>query len=242
MGHRVLVPFELPDAEPVPRAVAAILGATDVVVLGHFGLPEQTPPSAGRDQFEAEASEELAALAADFEAAGASVTSRLVFGKDRARTIDRVAVEEDCDVVLTPGEADRVERVLVPLRGEDNLDRIASFVAELSEASDPSITLFHAVQEDDRRPGEELLADAADALTAAGVDPDRVERRLSEGGDPRSDILDTGTGFDAIVLGESEPSLRERIFGDLLAGVTADTADPTFVIRNRENVESLPDE
>jgi nucleotide-binding universal stress UspA family protein len=232
MGHRILVPFELPDADPVPMAVVDAVLPMEVVVLGHFGLPEQTPPSAGRDQFEEAARAELDDLAADFRESGAPVTTRLVFGKDRAKTIDRVAVEEGCDVVLTPGDATAVERVLVPLRGEDNLDRILPFVAELLASSDASVTLFHATSEADRRPGEEILADAADRLAAEGVDPDRVTQRLSEDVDARNAIVEFGDAFDVLVLGESEPSLRDRVFGELLARVTTDTEDPTFVIRN----------
>jgi nucleotide-binding universal stress UspA family protein len=231
--HRVLVPFELPDADPVPPAVVETLASMEVVALGHYGLPEQTPPSVGRDQFEDDAREELDDLARQFEDAGVPVTSRLVFGKAREKTIDRVAVEEDCDVVLTPGRVDVVERLFVPLRGEANFDRILSFVAELLAATDASVTLFHSGEASDRRPGEEILADATDRLVEAGVDPDRIDRELSDGDDEVGRrIVDLGDAFDLLVLGETEPSLRDRILGAVPAQVTADTDDPTFVVRN----------
>jgi len=231
MSHKLLVPFELPDPAPAPGVVVDAVSAMEVVLLGHFGLPEQTPPSVGRDQFEAEAQAELDTLADPFLSGGMPVTTRLVFGRDRAKTIDRVAVEEDCDVILTPGEATALDRVLVPLRGEDNLGTLISFVGELLAGSDASVTLFHATAESDRLPGETILDDAADRLLEAGVDPARIDRRLSEDGDPREVIVETGDEFDVLVLGETEPSLRGRVFGDLLAGVTAGTEDPTFVVR-----------
>jgi nucleotide-binding universal stress UspA family protein len=157
-----------------------------------------------------------------------------VFGKARAKTVDRVAVEEDCDVVLTPGRAETVEGVFVPLRGAENADRILSFVAELLAATDASVTLFHADEADeqsDRESGEQLLADATDRLVAAGVDPDRIDRRRSTG-EPGASIVEAGEAFDVLVLGETEPSLRDRILGALPARVTADTEDPTFVVRD----------
>lgn len=240
MSHTVLVPFELPDAESVPPALVDALAEMNVVVLGHFGLPEQTPPSVGRDQFETGAQAELDELARDFENAGASVTTRLVFGKDRAKTIDRVATEEGCDVVLTPGEMGALERLLVPLRGEDNFDRILSFVAELLESSGGSVTLYHSTSEDDRIPGEKLLGDATERLVEAGVDRDRIGQELSEDGEARTNIVDFGAAFDVIVLGETEPSLRERVLGNLLAEVTASTDDPAFVVRNVDPGESAP--
>jgi nucleotide-binding universal stress UspA family protein len=231
-AHTVLIPFELPDAEPVPPVVVETLAAMDVVVLGHYGLPEQTPPKAARDQFEAAARSELDELVRPFEDAGVPVTARLVFGKARDKTIDRVALEEECDVILTPGRADTIERLFVPLRGEANFDRILSFVAELLLATDASVTLFHAGEESDRRPGEEILTDATDRLVETGVDADRISRQLSADGDAERSIVESGDGFDLLVLGETEPSLRDRIFGTVPAQVTADTDDPAFVVRN----------
>jgi hypothetical protein len=38
--HRVLVPFELPDADQIPPVLIDTLAAMEVVVLGHYGLPE----------------------------------------------------------------------------------------------------------------------------------------------------------------------------------------------------------
>lgn len=232
--HRVLVPFELPDADPLPQVLIETLTEMEAVVLGHYGLPEQTPPSVARDQFEAEASAELDALARPFTEAGIPVTTRLVFGKAREKTIDRVAIEEDCDVILTPGVADAIDSVFVPLRGEENFDRILSFVAELLAATDATVTLFHAGDDSDRLPGEQILADAAASLVDIGVDPDRIDRQLAEGGDVGRSIVDLGDAYDLLVLGETEPSLADRIFGSVPAQVTADTDDPAFVVRNVE--------
>lgn len=234
--HKVLVPFELPDAEPIPSVLVETLGAMEVVVLGHYGLPEQTPPSVARDQFEADASAELATLAKPFEEVGVTVTTRLVFGKARPKTIDRVAIEENCDVILTPGEAGAIERLFVPLRGEENFDRILSFVGDLLGTTDATVTLFHADHESDRQPGEQLLADATDRLVDAGIDPDRITEKLSAAGEASRSIVDLGEQFDLLVLGETEPSLQDRIFGRVPAQVTANTDDPAFVIRNMEEM------
>lgn len=230
-SHRVLVPFSLPDPDPVPTALVEDVTAMEVVVLGNFALPEQTPASVGREQFGDEAQAELDEIAAAF-ADGAAVETRLVFGKDRAKTIDRVALEEDCDVILTGGAAGgAVDSVLVPLRGEDNLAGILAFVAELQAACDATVTLFHAAAEDDRRPGADLLDDAVAELTAAGVPAERVERRLSTDGDPTSEIAAVGAEYDVVVIGETEPSLRERLFGAAPARITAATDRPVFVVR-----------
>ncbi|WP_299266584.1 universal stress protein [Halorientalis sp.] len=236
--HNVLIPLELPDPDPIPSVLVDTLASMEVVVLGHYGLPEQTPPSAGRNQFETKANTELDGLAQPLAEAGASVTTRLVFGKARDKTIDRVAVEEDCDVILTPGQAKTVERIVVPMRGAENLDRITSFVGELLSATDASVTLFHTSESSDRLPGEELLAAATDRLVETGVAPDRINQQLSEDEDVERSIVELGEDFDLLVLGETEPSLRDRIFGTVPAQVTADTEDPAFVVRDIDAPES----
>jgi nucleotide-binding universal stress UspA family protein len=236
-SHRVLVPFELPDPEPASPVMVEMLETIEVVVLGHYGLPDQTPPAAARDQFETDARAELEGLVQPFESTDVSVTTRLVFGKAREKTVDRIALEEHCGVILTPGQVDEIRRLFVPLRGKEQFDRILSFVGELTTATDASVILFHEGEESDRLPGREILEDAADRLAEIGVDPDRLDQRLSEDGEVKQSIVDLADTFDLLVLGETEPSLRERILGTVPAQVTADTDTPAFVVRNVEQTE-----
>ena len=235
--HSVLVPFELPDASPVSPVLVETLAAVEMALLGHYRLPEQTPPSVGRDQFKRDAAAELDEIARRFNRVGIPMTSRLAFGKTCDRTIDRVAVKENCDVILTPSQVEAVERVVVPFRGKENFDRILSFVAKLLSVTDASITLFHTGEASDRRPGEELLASATDRLVDAGAAPDRISRQLSKKEDVGRSIIELGVNFDLLVLGETDPSLRDRIFGTVPAQVTADTEAPAFVVRNIERTD-----
>jgi nucleotide-binding universal stress UspA family protein len=207
----------------------------EVVLLGHYGLPDQTPPSAARDQFENDARQELNGLTNLLEDAEVSATTRLVFGKARDKTVNRVALEEECDVILTSGNADEVKQVLVPVRGKKNFDRILSFAEELLTATGAAVTLFHTGDESDRRSGEEILSDATDRLMNAGVDPDKISQQLSEEADTSQSIVDISESFDVLILGETEPSLRDRILGNVPAQVTADTDDPAFVVRSAKS-------
>ncbi|MFB6193725.1 MAG: universal stress protein [Halobaculum sp.] len=232
MDHRILLSFELPDPTPVSAELARDLSEMELVALGHFGLPEQTPPEVGRDQFGDDAERELAAAIRALTDRGVDVPTRIVFGRARDKTIDRIAVEEGCDVLFVPGETDPdgIDAVFVPLRGEENIAGVVSFAAELALDCDASVTVFHDVEESDRVPGEELLADAVDRLTAAGVPRDRIETVLGEAADVGGDIVERASAFDAVVLGESEPSLRERLVGARPAAITLDTDRPAFVV------------
>ena len=43
MADTILVPVELPDPEPLSPVLVEDLSSLDIVLLGHFNLPEQTP-------------------------------------------------------------------------------------------------------------------------------------------------------------------------------------------------------
>jgi nucleotide-binding universal stress UspA family protein len=227
----ILVPVDVSEEEPPSLDVLDHLGAVEVVLLGYFPVPDQAEPALVRDQYGTEAADRLDAVAAEH----GGLEEVLVFTHDREATIDRIADEYDCDAVLTGGESTVVDRVLVPIRGDVNLDRILAVVAGLLLAGDETATLFHSVSDEaDPSQGELLLMGAVDRLVEHGVDRDRIDWQLSEGGDPRSDIVELGAEYDLVVLGETEPSLRERIIGDVLSTILDALDAPALVVRDVE--------
>lgn len=232
MARKILVPFELPDPEPLSPVLVDDLASLDVVVLGHYALPEQTPPDAARSEFEAAARATLEELAAPFEAAGADVTTRLVFGRDRGQIIDRVAIEEDCDAELDPAPTDGIERILVPLPMVSSLGEIPEFVRVLAEDGTLEVTLFHVVEPgEDREAGEAMVADARATMIDAGFDPDRVDTEVVEADEHDEAILERAADYDAVVMHEATPRLRDRIFGTLPDRIARETGDPVVIVR-----------
>jgi nucleotide-binding universal stress UspA family protein len=232
MKHKVLVPFEIPDAEPLSPRLVRALATVDVVVLGHYALPEQTPPDVAREQFIDDAERELDELAGPLVEAGATVTTRVVFGRDRVRTIDRVAIEEGCDAELDPAPVESVGRILVPLVDAENLDRLAEFVAALVDEAGTEVTLLHVVEEGDSiEDGEAMLTDAREGLVERGFDPADVDVSVVAAADPEAEILRAAEGHDAVVMDETEPSVPERIFGTLPDRIAEGTGDPVIVVR-----------
>lgn len=225
-NYRVLVPFDLPDADPFPSVLLEALATTEVVALGHYGLPEQTPPGAARDQFEGDAREELAGLVRPLENAGVPARSQLVFSSARQKAIDRVARTDDCDAILTTGEVDALDRLFVALGGEPEFDRILSFVTDLLVATDASVTLFH--------PREETLANATDRLVESGVDPGRIYRQLSPTTDVGQRVVELKDECDLLVVGETDASREPQVLGTVSAETTLDTDDPAFIIRSSD--------
>jgi len=228
----VLVPVQILEGETVPDAVIDALTGLPVVVLGYHVLPEQTPPGQARMQFEEPAQTKLDDLAAAFGERGASCETRLVFTHDEEQTLDRVAEETGADAVLIPNPAARIERLLVPIGGEVDADRITAFVAALIGGRNVDVTLFHAAEtEAARDAGQSRLDDVRGLLTDRGVDADAVRTEVTTSEHPIRAISTAAADHDAVIMGESEPSLRAFLFGEAPEQVAAQSLGPVVVVR-----------
>ncbi len=232
MVDTILVPFELPDPEPLSPVLVEDLSSLDVVVLGHYGVPEQTPREMASEQFGDDAQATLDDIAARFAEAGASVSTRLVFGKDRAAAIEQVMLEEDCAAELNPTPTEGIERILVPVPDVVEFDRLPKFVHVLCEESTTEVTLFHVVEgEEKRQQGEQIVGDTREGMIEAGFDPGTVDTRLVEGTEHDTEILGTAAEYDAVVMYDAEARLSDRIFGSLPDRIAKETGDPVILVR-----------
>ena len=232
----ILVDLELPEPAPLPSALVRVLSSLRVVLLGWFSVPEQTSPAQARDQFGAEAENMLDAAARRFEEAGAEVTTRLVFTGDELDTISRVSVEESCDAVLIPGPVEQLRRVLVPLRGIQNVREIAPFVADLCQDGTARVTLLHVLEGDETTAAsrEDVLEPAAEMMRSAGIKADLLELNSVAADSPADAIVEWAGEHDLAVLGETEPSVREVLFGTMPEQIVEAVNVPIIVVRHGE--------
>ncbi|CAI50911.1 UspA domain protein (plasmid) [Natronomonas pharaonis DSM 2160] len=229
----ILVPVDVSEPATPSQGVVDLLESVNVVLLGYFPVPDQTVPAQLKETRTEQAESRLVEAASRFSGGNGTLTTKLVFTHDRQDPIDRIAAEKQCDAVMIPGDGNGINRILVPLRGDRNLDRILGVVVTLLQNSDSSVTLSHTVgEEGDRGRGESVLEKAATQLLDEGIEPDRIERRIVECDDVPADIVGASDQFDLLVLGETEPSLRERIFGARLRTISQEVASPTLVVRN----------
>jgi len=229
----ILVPVDVSAAEPPDQMILDLLRPVNLVVLGYYPVPKQTAPAHLKEDHETEAAERLETVVRRFSQGNHGVESVLVFTKDRRDTIDRISDQHDCDAVFVPGETDTIDRILVPLRGEANIERIVSLVGDLLRASDAAVTLFNFVPDGtDPSQGEFVLRGAADRLSEDGIDRDRIDWTLSEGGSAKRAIVDLAADYDLVILGETEPSLRDRIFGAVLRPILDGIETPAIVVRD----------
>ncbi len=231
LDSTILVPVDISAPEEFDKELLELFGPMRVVLLGYYPVPDQSAPEQLRDEFEEEAAEALERLADDFDK-DTDVETVLVFTRDRDKTVERVGQEHDTDAVLTGGEVDTVQKVLVPIRGDPNLDNIAEFVGALMQETDATVTLLHvAGDEEEESTGEYILRGVSDRLKEDGVDPERVCWEQTKGGSPENEITDFAKGYDVLVIGETEPSLRKKIFGDVPTKVVRATDMPVLIVR-----------
>jgi nucleotide-binding universal stress UspA family protein len=232
MVESILVPYELPNPEPLSAVLVEDLATLDIVLLGHYQLPEQTPSAAAREQFGEGAQATLDGLAEPFVEAGASVRTRLVFGKDRVAAIDQVAIEEDCAAELNPAPTEGIDRILVPLPAVAEFTRLPEFIQILCEESTWEITLLHVVEGDEQpEQGEQIVSETRKGLVDADLNPEMIDTRVVEGDEHDREIIQVAGEYDAVVMYEAESRLGDRIFGTLPDRIVNETGDPVIIVR-----------
>jgi nucleotide-binding universal stress UspA family protein len=230
----ILIDVELPEPAPLSPDLVDLLASLRIVLVGWYAVPEQTSPQQARDQFEGEAEAALAPIAQAFEDAGAEVDTHLVFTPNQFDTLSRISTEQDCDAVLIPGTMKHLHRVLVPLRGLHNARRIAPFVADLVQDGTTDVTLLHVQEENetDDATREHVLEPVRDMMTARGIDAGIIQFEMVASDDPAGTIVDRADNYDVVVLGETQPSIREILFGSVPGAIAKAARTPVIVVRH----------
>ncbi|WP_135821952.1 universal stress protein [Halostella litorea] len=228
---RVLVSLAVLEGETVSSGLVDLLATVDVTVLGYHEVPEQTPPDQARAQFEDRAVDALEDVTREFREAGGDADYRLVFTHDRGQSVRRVAAETGADAYAITGVTGPVERLLVPVSGGVNVERILGFVEALVDSRDIGVTLLLVTDGDGA--GETVRSAAAD-LERAGVDV--TTREVS--GDPVARTVEEAPGHDAVVMGERAPSLSSLVFGAEADRIAAGSVGPVLVVRGDEAADA----
>ena len=229
----ILVTVDASDPSSPTTDLIELLQSHTLYVLGYWNVPDQATPGQLRSQFNDEATSAVEEIAKTFAEAGAAVESRVIFTHDWYVSVDSFAAEQDVDCILTlDAFHERVEHVLVPLRGDANLERIVHVVGLLLRGSNSRATLFNVADDEEAaQTGEFILRGACDRLEDEGIPGSRLNWRQAWDHSPHQEILDVADEYDLIVVGESEPSLTERVFGRVTNQVIAKSPIPVMVVR-----------
>jgi len=210
----ILVPIRVLEGESIPEGVPELLSNAHVVLLGYHVVPDQTATGQAKMQFEERANKRLDRYESILEAAGATVERRLVFTHDGQKTLDRISDKEDCLAVLVPNGTIPPKDVLVAVRGTAGVSRLADAVAGLFRSTDVTVTLYHVTETNETDDDVETFLDGVrDRLIDKGMVPSAIETRIDPEQRRLKAIAAAAEGYDALVMGESDPSLTTFVFG-----------------------------
>ena len=235
----ILMPIDVSKSVSMDGTLVESLSDANVVLLGYWPIPEQSGSDQTREQFGTEAEERLQTVADQLTDRGVNVQTRLVFTKNRNQVIDQAVNQYDCQSVLVPGResgSEPTERGIVLVKPNADLDRVATTVGKLFAETDVELLLFHVVERKNKRlhdATEYMLRGLAARLGELGINPDQVKWEQSTDKPRYGVILERVTDFDFVVLSETKPTIRERVFGTLQSKLADKTDKSLLTIRTR---------
>ncbi len=230
----VLVPLEVLEGEALPAGTPDLLANAHVVLLGHHVIPEQTATEQAREQFGEKAMAKLDGFADTLAEAGSTVETRLVFTHNEQTTIDRLIYEYDCLAVLVPNSVESLDSVLVAVRGTVGIGRNTRLVAGLFAGTDVDVTLYHILGEEELEDDAETLMNGVRSeLVDRGMNRDAIDVRIEtpSEGTPIDAIAALGETHDAVVMGETDPSVTTFVFGMPSEQVAERFLGPVLVVQ-----------
>jgi len=187
------------------------------VLLGVYGITDQVSPDQARDQFEEEAESTLKTLADRFRQANLDIETALVFAVDLKEALNRVADKMNCHAVLTWNDELVFSKVAVFHRGEAEMNRMMEYVARIMAEQSQDVDLIHLCEDglDDREVTRRrnLLGQQRGLLVEKGLEQGRVNIILEKVPDIDEALADKASKYEAIVMGETAPSVKSRLFG-----------------------------
>lgn len=107
------------------------------------------------------------------------------------------------------------------------------------------IILYHVAGENETDEDVETLLDGvATRLVEEGVPAEAMNIQISRGDSPQEEIVAAAEDHDAVVMGESDPSVVTFLFGMTAQKVAKQFLGPVFVVQRgaQDDVEDTDDE
>jgi basic amino acid/polyamine antiporter, APA family len=148
--------------------------------------------------------------------------------------LDRLLQRLPCDVSLLHGgqdfDLDRVRRVLIPLSGRNDHDRLrARVIGALSRKGLERLAFLHVLAPE-APPRAETRARAALQSYVRDEALGRGEAEVCRAQDPIAEIVTRAQGFDLLVLGITRPRGGRSRMGALLARMVRESPCPVLII------------
>lgn len=231
-NSRILIYVDCSEDIEYERIPIELFSSLDVILLGIYPVSDQATPEQTRDNFGGKA-EETVQLAVDhFSLSDVDPETMVKFTSEPVETMNDVASDSDCDAILTPGEFDGLERILIPVKGTEDAGAMTTFICDLLEGSPKNVTLVGFVTDEAEEPDHHShLEQFEDDLVSGGLEDGKIEIRTKIVDDVEHALIKEIDQYDLAILGESEPELRDVVVGNVHENVLDSTVVPLITIR-----------
>lgn len=235
MDYQNLIVFtEFPDPDKPSLGLLNALSYMDVTLVGFYEVPQTETIEDARSTHEASIQTALDEMETRFEEHGLRVQTEVVFGHDKTEARDRITNQMECDGVLLSREVSTIGRILVGLRDTRNAERIADFVDFIDQQKIIHITLIHVAREttdsDEISYGRQTLKEMKAKLDNRGVNRHAIDMEIKISDDPLHELTQAARGYDLAVLGRTEESPGEQVFGRVSNRITDRGNTPVLVV------------
>jgi len=234
---KILVTVELPGFDDIALPLIIAFNNLHVILLGYNRVPEQTSPEQARDKYGEEAQNNLDKMAGQLETQAVRVDTRLVFTGNVADSVKRIVEEEEIDAVLEMRPLAQIKSIFVPLHSDQQQPKhVAAFVAALVRDSEINVNLrLLRDPEEETQKADALLHQQRQAFERENIAVDLIETEQIETAESIETIIEMANSGDVMILGEADPSMRERIFGTVHEQIAPHVDCPVVLVLLKEN-------
>lgn len=236
---RILVPVELPDPAGISPALLKPFKDLELLILGYKEVTEQTSPGQSREELDDKEREALKAITDNIRSQGYNVEENVIFTPSLPETVDRYIEEESCNAVLTAKEVSGIERLLVPVYNQDQLNkRLSTILYELASSSSLPVSLVNmsSSESESEHKEQELSLElrAKSLLREAGLSEDQIHSRTLQVDDITEAVEQLSSEDDLVILGEAGTSDRQSFFDTLHNRISTAVNCPVLAIVHNE--------
>ncbi len=229
---QILIYVNLSKEVDYTRLPLDLISSLDVLLLGIYPVTDQASPEQTRDSFEEEAKEQLRSVVERLSLSDIDPETVLKFTADPVDTMNQIAVEKQCDAILTPGEMDEIDHILLPYKGSEHVETLTAFVSDLLADAPQEITVLRLLENgEEKSKHRDELEKFREVLVSGGVDVDSIRIRVEEVDSLEERLVEEIAQYDLAVLGESERGVENIVVGSIHEKVLDNTTKPLITVR-----------
>jgi amino acid transporter len=236
---RIILPVELPNPTPPPVPLLQAFRSLKLYVLGVQIIPEQTSPEQARTESEEPAERAMKKYLDDFSLTHIDLDHELIFTPDLTNSLSQFADEINAHALLTPQPMESLNRILVPVYREDQINaRLGTILRELAESSHLPISLMIMPNSNQAKESKQTSEHHQDYLKKvglrqfqqSGLNRDQIRIRTVRVGNIVDAVGQIAAPDDLVIISESQDVKRKSWFSSIHDDLQEIVTCPTLLV------------